>query len=85
MAAIIGGSKREIGYGLCYGRLSTVPFWMRFFVVLGARGLENQSLFFFGGRGIGNPYRKGREGVAGGRGGRHGGEGGRGVIYGFSM
>jgi len=66
MAAIIGGSKRKIGYGLGYGRVSTMPFWMWFFVVSVARGLENQSLFFFGGRGIWNPNGKGQEGVAGG-------------------
>jgi len=84
MVAIIGWSKREIGYGLGYDGLSTVPFRMRVFVVLGVRGLENQSLFFFRGRGIWNPYGKGQERVASGRGGRRGGEGGRGLIYSFS-
>ncbi len=85
MAVIIGGLEREIGYGLCYSGLSTVPFWMRFFVVSGVRGLENQSLILFGCRGIWNPYGKGWEGVAGSQGGHHGGEGGKGLIYGFSM
>jgi len=55
MAAIIGGSKRKIGYGFCYGRLSTMPLWGRFFVDMGTRGLENNSLIFFGCRGIGSP------------------------------
>ncbi len=77
-------SKRKLFYGCGYGVISTMSCGMWFFVDTGARGLENQSLFFFRGRGIGNPYVKGRESVASGQGGRHGGEGGRGLIYIFS-
>jgi len=57
---------------------------MWFFVVLGEQGLENQSLVFLGGRGIGNPYIKGRERVASGNGGHHGDKGAGGFIYGIS-
>jgi len=51
---------------------------------MGAEGLGNPSLIFFGCRGIGSPYVEGREGVGGRRGGRHGDEWGRGLIYGVS-
>jgi len=60
------GAKKESWprYGLGYSGVNTVPCWMCVFVVLGARGLENQSLFFFGGRGIWNLYGKKQEGLA---------------------
>jgi len=69
--------KRKLFYWCGYGVMSTVPCWMRFFVDMSAQGLENQSLIFFGGRGIGSPYVEGWEGVASGQGGHHGDKGGR--------
>jgi len=54
-----GGDYREVEkeffYGCGYGAVSTILFVIWFFVDTGTRGLENQSLVFFGCRGIGSP------------------------------
>jgi len=48
MVAIIGWLKGKIGYGLCYSQLSTVPFWMIFCSIGGARLGKPKPLLFWG-------------------------------------
>jgi len=83
MAAIIGGQKGNFLWVLLWQSEYCTILGVRF-CWNGGEGLGNQSHIFFGDRGIGSSYVKGREVVTSSHGGHHGEDGAGGFSTVFS-